>query len=89
MSIDLPIIAPSLLVGATFAFAISIGEFGASILLVDQEFMTLPVAIFRFLSLPGEANLGKALAMSNLLTVIVAVSFMAIERFRYKSIGSF
>lgn len=89
LSIDLPIIAPSLLVGATFAFAISIGEFGASILLVDQEFMTLPVAIFRFLSLPGEANLGKALAMSNLLTVIVAVSFMAIERFRYKSIGSF
>lgn len=89
LSIDLPIIAPSLLVGATFAFAISIGEFGASILLVDQELMTLPIAIFRFLSLPGEANLGKALAMSNLLTVIVAVSFMAIERFRYKGIGSF
>ncbi|MCH8192660.1 MAG: ABC transporter permease subunit, partial [Planctomycetes bacterium] len=37
LSIDLPIIAPGLLVGATFAFAVSMGEFGASLLLVRQE----------------------------------------------------
>ena len=87
--IDLPIIAPALLVGATFAFAVSMGEFGASLLLVRPEFMTIPVAIFRFLGLPGAANLGNALTMSSLLMAVVAVGFIAIERFRYKGVGSF
>ena len=87
--VDLPIIAPALLVGATFAFAISMGEFGASLLLVRPEFTTMPVAIFRFLGLPGAANLGKALAMSSLLMVVVALGFLAIERFRYKGVGAF
>jgi len=87
--IDLPIMAPALLVGATFAFAISMGEFGASLLLVRPEFTTMPVAIFRFLGLPGDANLGKALAMSSLLMGVVAIGFLAIERFRYKGVGGF
>ena len=87
--IDLPIIAPALLVGATFAFAVSMGEFGASLLLVRPEFMTIPVAIFRFLGLPGAANLGNALTMSSLLMAVVAAGFIAIERFRYKGVGSF
>ena len=87
--IDLPIVAPALLVGATFAFAVSMGEFGASLLLVRPEFTTLPVAIFRFLGLPGAANLGQALTMSTLLMAVVALGFLAIERFRYKGVGGF
>ena len=87
--IDLPIIARALLVGATFAFAISMGEFGASLLLVRPEFTTMPVAIFRSLSQPGAANLGQALAMSSLLMAVVAVGFLAIERFRYRGLGAF
>ena len=87
--IDLPIIAPALLVGATFAFAVSMGEFGASLLLVRQEFTTMPVAIFRFLGLPGAANLGSALSMSTLLMTVVALGFVAIESFRYKGVGGF
>ena len=87
--VDLPMIAPALLVGATFAFAVSIGEFGASLLLVRPEFTTMPVAIFRFLGLPGDANLGKALAMSSLLMAVVALGFVAIERFRYRGTGAF
>lgn len=89
LSIDLPIIAPALLVGATFAFAVSMGEFGASLLLVRPEFTTIPVAIFRFLSLPGAANVGKALAMSSILMAVVALGFVAIERFRYRGVGAF
>ena len=87
--IDLPIIAPALLVGATFAFAISMGEFGASLLLVRPEFTTMPVAIFRFLGQPGNVNLGDALAMSSLLMAVVALGFVAIERFRYRGVGAF
>ena len=89
LHVDLPIVAPALLVGATFAFAVSMGEFGASWLLVRPEFTTMPVAIFRFLGLPGASNLGKALAMSSLLMAVVALGFVAIERFRYRGVGAF
>ncbi len=87
--VELPMIAPALLVGATFAFAVSMGEFGASLILVRPEFTTMPVAIFRFLGLPGAANLGMALGMSCLLMAVVAVGFIAIERFRYRGVGGF
>ena len=89
ISVDLPIIAPALLVGATFAFAISMGEFGASLLLVRPEFTTMPVAIFRFLGQPGGVNLGEALAMSSVLMAVVALGFVAIERFRFRGVGAF
>ena len=87
--IDLPIVSRALLVGATFAFAVSMGEFGASLLLVRPEHTTMPIAIFRLLSQPGEANLGRALAMSSLLMLVVALVFAAIERFRYRDVGGF
>ena len=78
-----------MLVGATFAFAVSMGEFGASLMLTRPEFATMPVAIFRLLSHPGAANLGQALAMSSLLMAVVALGFVAIERFRYRDAGGF
>ena len=87
--IDLPILSRAMLVGATFAFAVSMGEFGASLLLTRPEFATMPVAIFRLLSHPGAANLGQALAMSSLLMAVVALGFVAIERFRYRDAGGF
>ena len=87
--VELPILMPALIVGATFAFAVSMGEFGASLLLVRPESTTMPVAIFRMLSQPGAENLGRALAMSTVLMLVVAAVFAAIERFRYRSAGGF
>ena len=87
--IDLPLIAPSLIVGATFAFAISMGEFGASLLLVKPDSTTMPIAIYRFLGLPGDENLKNALLMSTILMSTVIIGFMSIEKFRYKTIGTF
>ena len=87
--IDLPLITPSLIVGSTFAFAISIGEFGASLLLVKPEFTTMPVAIYRFLGLPGDENLKNALVMSSILMCTVIIGFIFIEKLRYKNIGTF
>ena len=80
---------PGLIVGATFAFAVSMGEFGASLLLVRPELTTMPVAIFRLLGQPGSSNFGQALAMSSLLMMIVAAGFIAIERLRYRNSGGF
>jgi thiamine transport system permease protein len=87
--VELPILTPALIVGATFAFAVSMGEFGASLLLVRPESTTMPVAVYRMLSQPGAENLGRALAMSTVLMLVVAVVFAAIERFRYRNAGGF
>ena len=46
--IDLPIVRRAALVGAIFAFTISLGEFGATSFLARPESPTLPVAIYRF-----------------------------------------
>ena len=87
-SIDMPLIARSLAVGSVFAFTISIGEFGATLLIARTEYATIPVAIYRYLSQPGLANIGQALAMSALLMGICAAAFVVIERFQEEA-GSF
>jgi thiamine transport system permease protein len=87
--VDLPIVARAVLVGAVFAFTISMGEFGATSLIARPERPTLPVAIYRFLGRPGTANYGQALAMSTLLMAVCTVGFLAIERFRVGEVGEF
>jgi thiamine transport system permease protein len=88
-AVDLPLIARPLAVGAVFAFTISIGEFGATLLIARTEYATIPVTLYRYLSQPGQINIGQALAMSVLLMGICTISFLLIERFRVGDIGSF
>ena len=87
--IDLPIIARALAVGVIFAFTISMGEFGASLLISRPQYPTLPVTIYRFLGQPGVANYGQALALSVILMISTAVGFLGIENLRYGDIGEF
>lgn len=87
--IDLPLISRGLIVGATFAFTVSMGEFGASVFVVRPDTPTMPVVIFRLLGQPGATNYGQALAMSTILMAVCAVSFVLIERARTLGIGEF
>ncbi len=87
--VDLPIVARAMLVGAVFAFTVSLGEFGATVLIARPQYPTLPVAIYRFLGQPGAANYGQAMAMSTLLMLVCAVGFLSIERFRIGDVGEF
>ena len=87
--IDLPIAARALAVAAGFAFAISLGEFGATVFLARPESPTLPVAIFRFLGRPGELNAGQAYALAVILMVVVALSVFMVERLRTRRAGWF
>jgi thiamine transport system permease protein len=89
VEIDLPIVGRAILVGAVFAFTISMGEFGATSLIARPERPTMPVAIGRFLSQPGALNQGQALAMSTLLMLVCLIGFLTIERFRVGEIGEF
>lgn len=87
--IDLPLVGRALFVAATFAFIISLGEFGATALIARPEYPTIPLAIYRFLSQPGAINYGQALALSTILMVIAASGMLVIERFRIADIGEF
>lgn len=78
--VDLPLLRPALLVAAIFAFAISMGEFGASAFVTRPQTPTMPVAIFRFLSQPGELNYGQAMAMSTILMIVTAAAFLVMEK---------
>jgi thiamine transport system permease protein len=80
--VDLPIAWRALSVAAGFAFAISLGEFGATVFLARPDAPTVPIAIFRLLGRPGELNYGQAMALSTVLTVLCAGALLAFERVR-------
>lgn len=87
--IDLPLVGRAVLVAATFAFSISLGEFGATALIARPEYPTIPIAIYRYISQPGPLNYGQALALSTILMVVTAIGMLGIERFRIADVGEF
>lgn len=88
-TIEFPLIKRNLLVGAVFAFTVSMGEFGASLFIVRPDFPTLPVAIYRLLSQPGTANYGQALALSVILMLVCTAGFLIIDRLQSTDSGEF
>jgi thiamine transport system permease protein len=80
--IDLPILTRAVLVGAVFAFTISMGEFGATMLVARPDLPTIPLAIYRVIGQPGLANFGQALALSTILMLVSALGILAVERLR-------
>ncbi len=87
--IDLPIVSRAAMVAAVFAFTVSMGEFGATSLLVRPEYPTIPIAIYRFLGQPGALNFGQAMAMATILMVVVGGSILVIEKVRIPGVGEF
>lgn len=88
-NIDLPILRRAILTAGIFAFTISLGEFGATLLISRPEYPTIPVAIERFLSQPGGLNYGQAMAMATILMLLTLVSILLIEKFRLPNSGEF
>ena len=88
-TVDWPIVARATLSAAVFAFTISLGEFGATSLVVRPEYPTLPIAIARFLSQPGGMNYGQAMAMATILMLVCGVGIAVIERLRLPGAGEF
>lgn len=78
--VEWPIIARAALVGAGFAFAISIGEFGATAFVARPADPTLPLLVYRALGRPG--TFGIAAAGSLLLMAVTAIAVLAVDRFR-------
>ncbi|WP_344631006.1 iron ABC transporter permease [Streptomyces glaucosporus] len=80
--VDLPLVRRALLVAAGFAFAVSLGEFGATVFIARADAPTLPVAVARLLGRAGEANYGQAMALSTVLMLVCAAVLLALESVR-------
>jgi thiamine transport system permease protein len=87
--VDLPIVSRAALVGAAFAFVISLGEFGATSFIARPTTPTIPTMIFRLLSRPGETSFGTAMALSVVLAAMTAGIVMWIDRAQAGDIGRF
>lgn len=87
--VDLPLVRRALAVAAGFAFAVSLGEFGATVFIARPDNPTLPVAVARLLSRPGDLNYGQAMALSTILMVVCAVALLVLERLRTDRTGEF
>ncbi len=75
--IELPLIQRGLLVGAVLAFAISLGEMSATIMLATPGLKTMPLVIN---DLRAARSFGGASAMSVLLILVTGTAFVVLER---------
>lgn len=88
--VTLPLISRGMIVGATFAFTISMGEFGASLFIARPEIPpTIPIVIYRLLNYPIAGAYEVALAMSVILMSVCATGFILMERLRTVGVGEF
>ena len=78
-SVDLPIMSRALAGASAFAFAVALGEFGATTFIARPDNPTLPVVIGRLISRPGSANAGMALAAAVILAGLCALSVFLID----------
>lgn len=86
-TVDGPFLARGVGLAAGFAFAVSLGEFGATSFLASPDRPTLPVLIVRLLGRPGEDNYGMALAAATVLAVLSASIMLVCERLRPRGVA--
>jgi len=80
LTVDLPLMARALAGATAFAFAVALGEFGATSFLARPQEPTLPVLIGRLISRPGATNTGMALAAGVILAVVCATVVFVVDR---------
>lgn len=86
-TVDGPYLIRSLGLAIGFAFAVSLGEFGATSFLSRPDRPTLPVVVFRLIGQPGTLNQGMALAAAVVLALLTATVMALAERLRGEHAG--
>ena len=87
--VDLRLLRRPALVAYGFAFAISLGEFGATVFIARADAPTVPVAIFRALGQPGALNVGQAMALSTILLAMTTIVMLVVDRVGDARVGGF
>jgi thiamine transport system permease protein len=82
MAVDLPLVWRAVLVAAGFAFAISMGEFGATVVIARADAPTIPITIARLLGRPGVVNVAQAYSLCVVLMVVTTLSVLLVDRWR-------
>jgi len=83
LSIELPLLLPGILIASVFAFTISIGEFGATLMVSSPEYTTMPLALYKFIA--GGRDFGSATAYSTILMFVTFTSILAMDLMARKS----
>jgi len=81
-TLDWRLLRGPIALSAGFAFAIAMGEFGATSFVARPDRPTLPLAIARLLSRPGAQNVGMGFAAAVLLGVATGAIMLTTERLR-------
>ncbi|MGC4176120.1 ABC transporter permease [Demequina sp.] len=81
-TVDWPLLRGPVALAAGFAFAIAMGEFGATAFVARPDRPTLPLAIARLLGRPGAENVGMGFAAVVLLALLTAAVMLTTERLR-------
>ena len=76
--IELPLLWSGILVAGIFSFAISIGEFAATFFITRSNTATIPLGIYRLISL---RDIAGASALSSILIIVTLGIFYFMERF--------
>lgn len=84
LSIELPLLKGAMASGAIFAFALSMGEFNATLTLSSGSVATLPVIMYRLI---GSYNFQGACALGTILIGVSALVFIATGLTRGKRHG--
>lgn len=81
-SIELPLLRSSILTSLSFAFAISVGEMNATMMLSNNRLETIPTVIYRLIN---SYNFQGACALGSVLIVICFAIFLISESARKRS----
>ncbi len=82
--VELPLLAPGILVGGVFAFAMAIGEMSATLFIALPQNYTLAVAIYHYLGIRAFVEAGAAALV---LVIICVIAFLVMERISKGSTG--
>ena len=82
--VELPLLAPGILVGGVFAFAMAIGEMSATLFIALPQNYTLAVAIYQYLAVRKFLEAGAAALV---LVIICLVAFLVMERVSGETAG--
>ena len=76
-NIELPVISSGIFAGATFALAISFGEFGATFFIARSEFTTMTIGIYKFLNI---RQLQNSSIMASILILVCMIAFLLVQK---------
>lgn len=79
-TVMLPALRGNVLAAGALAFALSMGEFGATAFVSRSLEPTLPLAIVKFLGRPGDLNVAQSYAASCVLLVVVGFVVLVVDR---------